>query len=142
MRRATNMATEEKHGTPTKKIRQGIAAICDAIDKSKADDTLTAEKKKLKAYHLSQARDLLRDAKRHTTFAENLNGYFVDKGSIVKIYEDPLTQNHLEGEAKLIKRIVSNRDNDLMENWQVEFTSDGFKTERLVSLHPPIENGQ
>lgn len=45
----------------------------------------------------------------------------LEKGQIVTIYEDPITQKKPEGKAKLIKRhhIVDN-----MEYWQVEFLDE------------------
>lgn len=56
------------------------------------------------------------------------------KGETVCIYTDHLTKNNLEGIAKLIKRIPCFRDSELSQNWIVEFLSDNFKCERMVSL--------
>lgn len=53
---------------------------------------------------------------------------------IVTIYQKHLTKEYPEGQAKLIKRIPSTRDSEQSENWKVEFLSDGFKCERMVSL--------
>lgn len=54
--------------------------------------------------------------------------------SVVMIYEDRLTKLKPEGKAKLLKRIPSNRDDEFSEYWKVKFISDGFITERMVSL--------
>lgn len=58
----------------------------------------------------------------------------MNKNEIVCIYSDHLTKNRLEGIAKLIKRVPCFRDSDKSENWIVEFLSDKFKCERMVSL--------
>jgi hypothetical protein len=44
----------------------------------------------------------------------------MNKGDIVTIYEDPLTEKKAEGKAKLIRPILSESDNDL-EYWEVKF---------------------
>lgn len=57
------------------------------------------------------------------------------KDEIVTIYQDYLTKQRIEGQAKLIRRIKSTRDSETAENWKVKFTSDGFVCERMVSLN-------
>ena len=55
------------------------------------------------------------------------------KGDVVKIYQDPLTKQQPEGEAKLIKRLGYG-ENKLpkVERWEVKFLSDGYITERTI----------
>ena len=55
------------------------------------------------------------------------------KGDIVKIYEDPITKEKPEGQAKLINRI-SRSGNKVarFETWEVKFLSDGYITERTI----------
>lgn len=55
------------------------------------------------------------------------------KGSIVTVYEQPLTQTKKEGSAELIKRIPNNRDDETVENWKVMFCSDAFICEKLIN---------
>lgn len=56
-------------------------------------------------------------------------------GQSVIIYKDPMTCNLLEGEAVLIKRIIS-RDEDGFEFWAVAFKGDeGCKCERVINLN-------
>lgn len=50
-------------------------------------------------------------------------------GDIVKIFEDPLTEQRLEGEAKLISKV--REDND-REYWVVEFTRDHSRCPRWI----------
>jgi len=52
-------------------------------------------------------------------------------GDIIKIYYDPLTKKDFEGEAKLIKKLPFNGDNEL---WQVKFINDGFVCDRFVNI--------
>lgn len=54
------------------------------------------------------------------------------KGDVVMIYEDPLTKEKKEGEARLIKQIKF-REQDCSEFWKVEFLDDGLVTHRWLA---------
>lgn len=52
------------------------------------------------------------------------------RGDIVKIYQDPITERELDGEARLITPVpYSGKD---FEQWLVEFLDDGMRTVRLI----------
>jgi hypothetical protein len=63
------------------------------------------------------------------------------KGDIAKIYRMPLTHKDYEGTAKLLRRIESIDfcRGILLERWEVEFESDGFICERLISYEAKNE---
>ena len=54
------------------------------------------------------------------------------KGSKIKIYQKPLTQEDCEGEAILIKKFSENRIENT-EIWEVEFY-DGLRTSRKIKI--------
>ncbi len=56
----------------------------------------------------------------------------MEKGQIVTIYEDPVTQTKIEGEAKLLGKIAENTN---LEDWKVEFLDDGYRTERVIRIN-------
>jgi len=53
----------------------------------------------------------------------------MEKGQIITVYEDPITQTKIEGDAKLLGKIAENTD---LEDWKVEFLDDGYRTERVI----------
>jgi hypothetical protein len=57
-------------------------------------------------------------------------------GQIVKIYEVPLTNEILEGEALLLKQCLVLED---LEFWKVQFTESKLKAFRAINRHrrPP-----
>jgi len=54
----------------------------------------------------------------------------MEKGDIVTIYDDPLTESNPEGKAELITRL--NTDGFNQEYWSVRFIEDGYKTARWI----------
>ena len=50
------------------------------------------------------------------------------KGQVVKVYEDPITEQILEGEAKLLELLWIGRP---LEYWRVRFKDD-FETRRFI----------
>lgn len=56
------------------------------------------------------------------------------KGQKVKVYQKPLSKEDFEGEAILLRKMESNRDDDVLQNWEVRFESDGFICERLINI--------
>ena len=57
------------------------------------------------------------------------------KGDIVMIYQDPVTEQKLEGKAELLKFIGSNGqldENSILETWQVKFLDDDMVTTRSI----------
>lgn len=60
-------------------------------------------------------------------------------GQIVMVYEKPLTKENPEGKAKLLSRIISNRDSEIIENWKIKFILDGFICERLINLQNGLD---
>lgn len=56
------------------------------------------------------------------------------KGQKVKVYQKPLSKEDFEGEATLLRKMESNRDDDVLQNWEVRFESDGFICERLINI--------
>lgn len=53
----------------------------------------------------------------------------MEKGQIIMIYQDPITQQKPEGEAKLLKL---EKDDPDQQYWKVRFLSDGFVTFRWI----------
>lgn len=58
----------------------------------------------------------------------------MEPGDVVKIYQRPVTEEHFEQEAKLIKRVASmgNYDGRELGRWQVRFRGDGGIYERNI----------
>lgn len=56
----------------------------------------------------------------------------MEKGDIVTVYSDPITQKNPEGEAKLLTLLQEIKPNHLAY-WQVRFLSDNFICERQIS---------
>jgi hypothetical protein len=54
-------------------------------------------------------------------------------GDIVKVYEDPLSQKHLEGEAELVEMI---NEDDERECWVVQFKGDRERHVRWIKKKP------
>ena len=52
------------------------------------------------------------------------------KGDRVKIYQKPLTEEDFEGEAVLVKRMLTNKW-DRTENWQVKFKNDDERIRKI-----------
>ena len=52
------------------------------------------------------------------------------KGDRVKIYQKPLTEEDFEGEAVLVKRMLTNKWNRT-ENWQVKFKNDDERIRKI-----------
>ena len=63
------------------------------------------------------------------------------KGDKVKIYEDPITEKKLEGEAVLIKQLHGPRE-DGQNYWKVKFLSDGFVCDRFIFDDDAYEAGR
>ena len=58
------------------------------------------------------------------------------EGDIVNVYEDPRTQEQLEGEACLIHKLgdYGRYDGCMVERWEVEFREEPGETfERLIA---------
>lgn len=55
----------------------------------------------------------------------------MEVGDIVDIFTDPITEQNLEGRAKLLWYLDPNDPSDL-EYWKVKFLDDNFETERLI----------
>lgn len=55
------------------------------------------------------------------------------KGQIVIIYEDPITCQRREGEAKLVSQMRGDTG-DGLELWEVKFINDGYETTRTVNV--------
>jgi hypothetical protein len=57
------------------------------------------------------------------------------RGDIVNIYEDPNTEKHLEGRAKLIKKYPAQSDK-FQECWLVMFLEPGYgdKAYRMINV--------
>lgn len=62
------------------------------------------------------------------------------KGDIVKIYQDPMTQNIPEGKARLIKKLDEDHDK-VMEWWKVEFfeSADDPIVRRWIAKDAPLK---
>jgi hypothetical protein len=56
------------------------------------------------------------------------------KGDKVQVFQKFRTREDFEGFAILKKRVPSVRDSDECQNWNVEFESDGFVTDRLINV--------
>jgi len=56
----------------------------------------------------------------------------MQKGDIVMIYEDPITEQKPEGKAKLLKLILGSTYE--LETWQVKFLNDGVVTARHIKV--------
>jgi len=61
----------------------------------------------------------------------------MEKGDVVKIYEDPITKTKVEGNAKLLKLINKNIQGiqgiqNGLEYWKVKFLSDEFVGYRFI----------
>ena len=54
------------------------------------------------------------------------------KGDVVMIYQDPLTQEKEEGQARLIRCVGDQNDGCCTEYWQVKFLGDGYVVHRMV----------
>lgn len=54
----------------------------------------------------------------------------MEKGQVVMIYKDPITQKKREGKAKLLSLIQVRGDG--LATWKVRFIKDGFMTTREV----------
>ena len=53
-------------------------------------------------------------------------------GDVVKVYEDPVTHEKLEGEAELFRHIPELDDPELGERWAVLFTGDDDLVQRWI----------
>ncbi len=58
------------------------------------------------------------------------------KNTIVKVYEDPITCEKSEGQAKLLQyhRTIKESSDSELEFWTLRFISDGVKVERFVNV--------
>jgi hypothetical protein len=56
----------------------------------------------------------------------------LEKGKIITVYEDPLTEKRPEGMARLIEQIGVKTHHNGLEYWAVEFISDEFLAQRFI----------
>lgn len=54
------------------------------------------------------------------------------KGMEVKVFEDPLTEQKMEGKAILLKKQDRVYPTTTLEYWKVKFKSDGFIADRFI----------
>ncbi len=54
----------------------------------------------------------------------------MNKGDIVRIYEDPLTEKKLDGKARLVK-LLRAYDHDPLEMWEVKFLDEHSRYSRI-----------
>jgi len=62
-------------------------------------------------------------------------------GDVVRIYEDPLTEKRLEGEAKLIEKVSQDIDTE-REYWLVEFTRGHERHARWIKKEQKDQEGE
>ena len=78
--------------------------------------------------YLSLFKDTLNRIKAETTLNKEVKE--MKPGDIVTIYQDPITQEKVDGKARLLQRI--DYLDATLEQWQVKFLDDGMQTVRLI----------
>lgn len=54
----------------------------------------------------------------------------LEKGKVIRIYSDPITEFQFEGEAKLLKKLE--HSSRVLEYWEVEFLDNGERVPRFI----------